>query len=82
MGPRKPGEPIYNAIVWQDRRTAGFCDRLKAEGHEASCSSDKTGLVIDAYFSGTKVRWILDNVDGARRQAEAGELAFGTIDAG
>ncbi|HEY5769714.1 MAG TPA: glycerol kinase, partial [Terrimicrobium sp.] len=76
---RKTGHPIYNAIVWQDRRTAGFCDRLKAEGLEPLFQS-KTGLVIDAYFSGTKIRWILDNVPGARAAAERGELAFGTVD--
>jgi glycerol kinase len=71
--------PIYNAIVWQDRRTADYCDRLKREGHE-DFIRQRTGLVIDAYFSGTKVAWILDNVPGARAKAEAGKLAFGTID--
>ena len=76
---RKTGQPIHYAIVWQDRRTAGFCDKLKAAGHE-KMFQDKTGLVIDAYFSGTKVRWMLDNVPGAREQAERGELAFGTVD--
>ncbi len=76
---RNTGEPIYNAIVWQDRRTAGFCDQLKNDGHSELIRS-KTGLVIDAYFSGSKVRWILDNVPGARAKAEAGELAFGTVD--
>jgi len=76
---RATGRPVYNAIVWQDRRTAELCDRLKAEGHEATFRS-KTGLVLDAYFSGTKVRWILDNVSGAREKAEAGDLCFGTID--
>jgi len=76
---RASGRPIHNAIVWQDRRTAGLCDELKSGGHEALIR-DKTGLVIDAYFSATKVRWILDNVDGARQRAEAGELAFGTVD--
>jgi glycerol kinase len=76
---RETGKPVYNAIVWQDRRTAEFCDRLKADGHEALIR-EKTGLVIDAYFSGSKVRWILDNVDGARARAEAGKLAFGTVD--
>ncbi len=76
---RRTGQPIYNAIVWQDRRTAGFCDQLKAEGKSALIQQ-KTGLVIDAYFSGAKVRWILDNVPGARHMAERGELAFGTID--
>lgn len=76
---RATGKPIYNAIVWQDRRTAGYCDELKAAGHEEMIRQ-KTGLVIDAYFSGTKLRWILDNVPGARQKAEKGELAFGTID--
>jgi glycerol kinase len=76
---RKTGEPIYNAIVWQDRRTAGFCDELRARGKE-ELIQQKTGLVIDAYFSGSKIRWLLDNVAGARERAERGELAFGTID--
>ena len=76
---RQTGRPVYNAIVWQDRRTAGFCDRLKREGHEALIR-ERTGLVIDAYFSGSKVAWILDNVEGARAGAEAGRLAFGTVD--
>ena len=76
---RQTGKPVYNAIVWQDRRTAGICDRLKAEGHEPTFRR-KTGLVLDSYFSGTKVRWILDNVEGTRKRAEAGELCFGTID--
>src|SRR6187455_3024910 len=76
---RETGAPVYNAIVWQDRRTADYCDRLKQEGHEAFIR-DRTGLVIDAYFSGSKVAWILDNVPGARAKAEAGKLAFGTID--
>src|SRR5690606_18922427 len=76
---RNTGTPVYNAIVWQDRRTAGHCDRLKAEGHEEIIRA-KTGLVIDAYFSATKVTWILDNVEGARERAERGELAFGTVD--
>ncbi len=76
---RATGRPIYNAIVWQDRRTAGYCDRLKSEGLEPTFQ-EKTGLVIDSYFSGTKVRWILENVDGAREKAERGELCFGTID--
>jgi glycerol kinase len=76
---RETGEPIYNAIVWQDRRTAAFCDQLKAEGFDKTIK-EKTGLVTDAYFSGTKVAWILDNVPGAREKAEAGKLAFGTID--
>ena len=76
---RKTGEPIHNAIVWQDRRTAGFCDKLRADGYD-KLVQEKTGLVIDAYFSGTKVNWLLDNVPGARERAERGELAFGTID--
>lgn len=76
---RKTGEPIYNAIVWQDRRTSEFCDQLKAEGFDKTIL-EKTGLVTDAYFSGTKLKWILDNVEGARAKAEAGQLAFGTID--
>src|SRR5947209_8196915 len=76
---RATGEPVCRAIVWQDRRTAPLCDRLRAAGHE-SLVRDRTGLVIDAYFSGTKVNWILDNVPGARKRADAGELAFGTID--
>jgi glycerol kinase len=76
---RKNGEPIYNAIVWQDRRTAGFCDQLREQGHEPFIQR-KTGLVIDAYFSGSKIRWVLDNVPGARARAKNGELAFGTVD--
>jgi glycerol kinase len=76
---RKTGKPVYNAIVWQDRRTSDYCDKLKADGH-ADMIQDKTGLVLDAYFSGTKVKWILDNVEGVRERAEKGELAFGTID--
>ena len=76
---RNSGEPVYNAIVWQDRRTAEFCDQLRKDGHEDLIRS-KTGLVIDAYFSASKIRWILDNVEGARKRAEAGELAFGTVD--
>uniref|UniRef100_UPI0035671939 FGGY family carbohydrate kinase n=1 Tax=Pontiella sp. TaxID=2837462 RepID=UPI0035671939 len=71
--------PVYNAMVWQDRRTADFCARMKADGM-AELFYRKTGLFLDPYFSGTKVRWILDHVDGAREQAERGELAFGTID--
>ena len=73
------GEPIYNAIVWQSRQTAGICDVLKENGYEAIIR-EKTGLVIDAYFSGTKVKWILDHVEGAREKAESGKLLFGTID--
>lgn len=76
---RKSGEPIYHAIVWQDRRTAGFCEELKAKGL-APMVREKTGLVIDAYFSATKIRWILENVEGARERAERGELCFGTVD--
>jgi glycerol kinase len=76
---RRSGQPIYNAIVWQDRRTAGLCDELRAAGHE-DVFQRKTGLVLDAYLAGTKLRWILDNVPDARRRAEAGELAFGTVD--
>ena len=76
---RDTGRPIHNAIVWQDRRTAGRCDQLKARGL-ASTIKRKTGLVIDAYFSGTKLEWILRNVPGARAKAKAGRLAFGTID--
>ena len=76
---KKTGLPIYNAIVWQDRRTADFCDELKKKGHVAIIQ-DKTGLVVDAYFSGTKIKWILDHVEGARALAQQGELAFGTID--
>jgi glycerol kinase len=76
---RASGEPIANAIVWQDHRTADLCDTLRREG-KADVFRQKTGLVLDAYFSGTKVKWILDNVPGARARAERGELAFGTID--
>jgi glycerol kinase len=76
---RATGRPIANAIVWQDRRTAPLCDELREAGH-APLFQRKTGLVLDAYFSGTKVRWLLDNVAGARARAERGELAFGTID--
>ena len=77
---RATGEPVGHAIVWQDRRTANLCDALRAEGH-GELVQQKTGLVIDAYFSGTKLRWLLDNVPGARARAEKGELAFGTVDA-
>lgn len=76
---KNTGKPVYNAIVWQCRRTAEYCDELKAKGLEKTIK-DKTGLVIDAYFSGTKVRWILENVEGAREKAEKGELLFGTVD--
>jgi glycerol kinase len=77
---RRTGQPIANAIVWQDRRTADACDRLRHDGLEP-LFRDRTGLVLDAYFSGTKLAWLLDQVPGARARAEAGELAFGTIDA-
>ncbi len=73
------GKPVYNAIVWQDRRTSGFCDSLKEQGLTESIRR-KTGLIIDAYFSGTKIKWILDNVPGAREKARQGKLRFGTID--
>ena len=76
---RETGEPVYNAIVWQDRRTADFCERLRSEGH-APLIQQRTGLLIDSYFSASKISWILDNVPGARRDAEAGKLAFGTVD--
>jgi glycerol kinase len=76
---RSTGKPVYNAIVWQDRRTADYCDKLKHDGH-SSMITGKTGLIIDAYFSATKVKWILDNVEGARGLAERGRLAFGTVD--
>ncbi|WP_131537867.1 glycerol kinase GlpK [Pedobacter nototheniae] len=76
---RKTGVPIHNAIVWQDRRTSDYCDEIRNQGL-AEKIQDKTGLIIDSYFSATKVKWILDNVTGAREKAEAGELAFGTID--
>jgi len=76
---RRTGKPVYNAIVWQDRRTADFCDQLKNDG-QSPVVLEKTGLIIDAYFSATKIRWILDNVKGTRKLAEDGHLAFGTID--
>jgi glycerol kinase len=76
---KKTGKAIYNAIVWQDRRTAGFCDQMKQEGY-GKMILEKTGLIIDAYFSATKVRWILDHVKGARELAQKGQLAFGTVD--
>ncbi len=76
---RKTGKPVYNAIVWQDRRTSAYCDRMKKEGLH-NWIAEKTGLEIDAYFSATKVKWILDNVTGARKAAKNGELAFGTVD--
>ncbi len=73
------GRPVYNAIVWQDRRTSEYCDRLRAEGYAESIHA-RTGLIVDAYFSATKIKWILDNVEGARERAEAGRLRFGTVD--
>ena len=76
---RETGEPIYNAIVWQDRRTSEYCDALKNEGL-LPVIKEKTGLIVDAYFSATKVKWILDNVQGAREKAEKGKLVFGTVD--
>src|SRR6185312_7120974 len=76
---REGGRPVANAIVWQDRRTAPFCAALKAAGHEAAVR-ERTGLVLDPYFSGTKIRWLLDNVSGLRARAEAGAIAFGTVD--
>ena len=76
---RETGEPVHNAIVWQDRRTAPLCEELRAAGHEKMVT-EKTGLLLDPYFSGTKLKWILDNVEGAREKAEAGKLLFGTVD--
>jgi glycerol kinase len=76
---RHTGKPVYNAIVWQSRQSLAICERLEADGH-TSLVREKTGLLIDAYFSGSKIRWILDNVDGARARAERGDLLFGTID--
>ncbi|HMB48442.1 MAG TPA: glycerol kinase, partial [Afifellaceae bacterium] len=76
---RRTGEAIHKAIVWQDRRTSEFCATLKADGHEADVAA-RTGLLLDPYFSGTKVRWLLENVEGARADAEAGHLLFGTVD--
>jgi glycerol kinase len=76
---RGTGKPVHNAVVWQDRRTAGFCDQLKAAGHE-TLIQQRTGLLIDAYFSASKITWILDQVPGTRQLAEAGRLAFGTVD--
>jgi glycerol kinase len=76
---KETGVPVYNAIVWQSRQTSGICDELKEKGYN-DLFRDKTGLLIDAYFSGTKVKWILDNVEGARQKAEDGKLLFGTID--
>jgi glycerol kinase len=76
---RTTGKPVYNAIVWQDRRTADYCAKLKKNGHEKTVAA-KTGLLLDPYFSATKIAWILKNVRGARKKAEAGKLAFGTVD--
>lgn len=76
---RETGTPVYNAIVWQDRRTSDYCDELKAEG-KVDFVRERTGLIIDAYFSATKIKWILDHVKGAREKAEAGKLVFGTVD--
>ena len=76
---RATGRPVYNAIVWQDRRTSEYCDRLKAEG-QTEFIRERTGLIVDAYFSATKIKWILDNVAGARERAEKGKLMFGTVD--
>ena len=76
---RQTSEPVYNAIVWQDRRTADYCDVLRERGLTERIR-EKTGLILDAYFSATKIRWILDNVPGARARAERGELCFGTVD--
>jgi glycerol kinase len=77
---RKTGKPVYNAIVWQDRRTSDYCDELKKKKGLIEKVQQKTGLILDSYFSGTKIKWILDNVDGVRKRAENGELAFGTMD--
>src|SRR3954469_6427044 len=76
---RQTGEPVHHAIVWQDRRTADYCERLKAQGAGETIQA-KTGRLIDAYFSARKIRWILDNVAGAKARADAGTLAFGTVD--
>src|SRR5690606_7721942 len=76
---RATAPPIHPAIVWQDRRTAAYCDALKEQGHGATLQH-KTGLLVDAYFSASKINWLLDHVPGAREKAERGELAFGTID--
>jgi glycerol kinase len=79
MWDRETGEPVYNAIVWQDRRGAQICDELVEQGYEQTVR-DRAGLTIDAYFSGSKVKWLLDNVEGLRERAQNGEIAFGTID--
>src|SRR5665811_2398098 len=76
---KRNGKPVYNAIVWQCRRTANMCDELKRKGFDMVVKQ-KTGLTLDAYFSGTKIKWILDNVEGAREKAENGYLLFGTVD--
>ena len=76
---RQTGQPIFNAIVWQDRRTEAYCTQLREQNY-ASMIQKKTGLILDPYFSATKLKWILDHVSGARQQAERGELAFGTVD--
>ena len=76
---KNTGEPVYNAIVWQCRRTSDYCDYLKAQGY-AKKIYNKTGLILDSYFSATKIKWILDNVEGARERANKGELLFGTVD--
>ncbi|MEL6245909.1 MAG: FGGY family carbohydrate kinase, partial [Pseudomonadota bacterium] len=76
---RETGTPIAPAIIWQDRRTSAFCESLKADGHEATVQSE-TGLLLDPYFSGSKIRWLLDNTPGARDAAKVGKLAFGTVD--
>ncbi|MCW0996260.1 FGGY family carbohydrate kinase, partial [Streptococcus anginosus] len=76
---KETGRPIYNAIVWQSRQTSSIADQLIADGHK-DMIQEKTGLVVDPYFSATKIRWILDQVDGAQERAENGELLFGTID--
>jgi glycerol kinase len=76
---RETGKPVHNAIVWQDRRTADFCERLRSEGH-GPLIQQRTGLLIDSYFSASKISWILDNVPGTPALAEAGRLAFGTVD--
>ncbi len=76
---RETGLPIYNAIVWQDRRTADFCERLSSDGH-GPLIQQRTGLLIDSYFSASKISWMLDDVPGARTLADAGKLAFGTVD--
>src|SRR5688572_30206414 len=76
---RTTGKPVYNAIVWQDRRTSDYCESLKKQGYLETIRG-KTGLIVDSYFSATKLKWILENVEGVRERAEKGELAFGTID--